>query len=203
MSGPHAVEDVEIRRARAEDADAIARVGAVSWRESYADLIPRHVLRGLSARQRDNRGARPRSDRFAALYVADHATHGVVGFGSCGPARGRGDSLIGEVYELYILRSAGRRGLGRSLMAMMAGWLQGHALEPAVVWVLRDNAPARAFYERLGGTVCARRPIQVHDVALPAVAYRYGDLDVLTGLRPPAAAVPWAGMPWPGRPEPG
>jgi ribosomal protein S18 acetylase RimI-like enzyme len=85
----------------------------------------------------------------------------------------------GEIYAIYVLRSAQRRGVGRTLMAALARDLlaQGHA--SGVLWVLESNLPARRFYQALGGQEIARREQQREGFTDVGVAYAWEDLKVL------------------------
>jgi hypothetical protein len=46
-----------------------------------------------------------------------------------------------------------------------------------IVWVLRDNAPARKFYERLGGAYVRMQPITIGPALLQEVSYGWKSLD--------------------------
>jgi hypothetical protein len=46
-----------------------------------------------------------------------------------------------------------------------------------IVWVRRDNAPARRFYERLGGTYVRSQPITIGAATLEEVSYGWRALD--------------------------
>jgi len=50
-------------------------------------------------------------------------------------------------------------------------------LSDMIVWVLRDNSPARRFYERLGGTYVRTQPITIGSVELQEVSYGWRSLD--------------------------
>jgi ribosomal protein S18 acetylase RimI-like enzyme len=164
-----------IRRASSADAQSIAFVHVISWREAYMGLIPDQVLAGLSIEERTSRwqailagktGTRSRE------YLAE-VDGNVVGFGSCGPQRDPDlvrQAFTGEVLALYVLRSAQRRGVGTSLMSAMAGHLRQEGYDAYGLWVLHGNRAAREFYERLGGAVVgekidARDYGNLHEVA--------------------------------------
>ena len=50
-------------------------------------------------------------------------------------------------------------------------WLRAHALPGLAVWVLALNVEARRFYERLGGSLVAERPIAIASHPFAEVAY--------------------------------
>jgi GNAT superfamily N-acetyltransferase len=100
-----------------------------------------------------------------------------VGYGSCGEQRTRllrDRGFTGEIGELYVLRSAQRRGAGSGLMRAMAGALLGRSHRALSLWVLEKNRDARRFYERLGGT-----PIAEKRSGPGEVAYGWTDLPLL------------------------
>ena len=83
---------VVIRRAKPEDAAAIARVHVESWRSTYAGLLPERLLLKLSNAQHESRWWRHVLGRFRRshfVYVAEDPRDGVVGFISGGAARDR------------------------------------------------------------------------------------------------------------------
>jgi phosphoribosylanthranilate isomerase len=165
---------VVYRAATLADVDALGVVHVQAWREAYAGLIPGEVLDGLDPRQRaamwhgivDGRGG----VHLALLGGA------IVGFGSAGPQSDASLAFSSEIGALYVLRAAQRRGVGRQLMAMMARDLldRGHA--SASLWVLEANAPARRFYEALGGRVITIREEERDGFRSVGVAYGWDDL---------------------------
>lgn len=184
---------IAVRPARSEDAARIAEISVASWREAYGGIIPQTALARLSADRRIAQYSPRRLGRASGLFVAECPDHGIVGFGSCGTSRVGAHRRIGEFYEIYVLEAYQRRGIGRRLMAMMAARLQSLALEPAIVWVLRDNGPARRFYSRLGGRPCEEKPLIFDGLTLPGVSYSYAELDDLTGIASmPAPLLPTA-----------
>ena len=49
------------------------------------------------------------------------------------------------------------QGLGRQLMAATSEGLESQGISSLYLWVLENN-PARAFYEKLGGTLVGEKP---------------------------------------------
>lgn len=180
---------VAIREARAADAGGMARVHVQSWRSTYPGLIPDPFLVNLSepaaaARWRAVAEARgPGHGAFVAVDVAGTVAPpgSVVGIASYGARRVTMDGYGGEFYALYLLDEAKGLGVGRRLMAAMAERLLAADIRTAAVWCLRDN-PSRWFYERLGGTRIAERPIRFAGSALVEIAYGWRDLAPLARL---------------------
>jgi ribosomal protein S18 acetylase RimI-like enzyme len=77
------------------------------------------------------------------------------------------------------MRAAQRRGCGRRLMAALADALRARGFQSVCLWVLEDNASARGFYERLGGTVVGEKT-EVHgEEEYREVAYGWDNLESL------------------------
>ncbi|MEI8396704.1 MAG: GNAT family N-acetyltransferase [Rhodospirillaceae bacterium] len=175
---------VLIRRAHSADAADIAGVFVESWRSTYPGLIPDDYLVGLSVRKSTLRWyteLTQTEEGANGVFVAVDPPRGIVGFGSCGVQRTRFSDFEGEFYTLYLLDGGRGRGLGRRLLAAMAGELVGRGYSSALVRVLRDNQ-ARWFYERMGGEWIGEQTIYLAKTLLPEIAYGWRDLTVLARL---------------------
>ncbi len=169
-----------IREATALDAQAIASVHVRSWRAAYRGIIDDDYLAALSVdRRREATQAWFRAhDPSSFLRVAVDARAQVIGYGMCGPARSLVPAKLGEVYVLYLLPDAQRRGVGTALMRSIARGLDRAGMDRLVIWSLELN-PARAFYARLGGRAADSRDTLVGKRRLREIAYRWDSLRTL------------------------
>lgn len=142
---------IEYRRATAADAEAIAQLHARSWRESYRGVYPDAFLDGDLPAERLGvwraRLGRPADNQLVELAVDGSRLAGFV----C--AYGDSDATWGSLVDnLHVARELKRTGIGSALLRRAAAWLQvRHAQRPVHLFVLEANAPARRFYEKLGG----------------------------------------------------
>jgi len=164
-----------VRPAAIDDAAVIARIHVATWRSAYRGLLPDDFLASLSEDHYEERWKRTLSESAARVYVAE-TPEGVVGFASGGRERAGEDRYSGELYAIYILRQAQGRGHGRRLVQAVAAGLRELELEDMIVWVLRDNAAARRFYERLGGVFVRTQPITIGSALLQEVSYGWKSL---------------------------
>jgi ribosomal protein S18 acetylase RimI-like enzyme len=169
-----------IRRAASPDAPDLARMHVESWRETYPGLVPAVMLSSLSVDARTAAWSRILSEpaRATAVFVAELDGR-IVAFGSCGPQRSealRARRYDGEISTIYVLQAFQRRALGTRLLAAMASRLEASGFRAASLWVLRENAPARRFYERHGGQVIAEREDARPEGTLLEVAYGWVDV---------------------------
>jgi ribosomal protein S18 acetylase RimI-like enzyme len=162
---------VSIRRARAEDALALSRVFEASWRDAYQGIIPGVALERMLAR-RSAKWWRSTIGRGRPLAVLDIG-QGVVGYVSYGRCRDRSLPADGEVDELYLAPEYQGLGFGRRLFRAVRNDLQDRELTRVVVWALRDNERACAFYRQLGGRQIAEVEERIGGAPLGKLAFLF------------------------------
>lgn len=167
-----------VRTATIDDAPAIARVHVASWRSTYRNLLPADFLDSLTEPAYADRWTRFIAERTTRVYVVE-AERQVVGFASAGPERAGEAGYTGELYAIYVLDRYQRRGYGLELVWAVVAGLREMGLDDMIIWVLRDNQPARLFYERLGGTYLRSQPITIDSATLEEVSYGWPNLDAV------------------------
>jgi ribosomal protein S18 acetylase RimI-like enzyme len=164
---------VVCRPATDEDLDGIAAVRIRTWQDAYRGIMPQDFLDGLTpageADRLRQRGLGP-GNSVAELDGA------IVGWSAVGPYRD--DDVpapqpgCGEIVAIYVLPAHQGAGIGRALLTHSLDRLG--ELRPALLWVARDNAPARRFYERYGFRADGATQIfTVRGAEVPEVRYRY------------------------------
>ena len=170
-----------IRDAIPADALVLANIHVESWRTTYRGLLPERLLADLSYAGRERQWAWAISaagEGDGCVVVAEDAAAGVVGFASGG--RCRGDwPFDGELTAIYLAAAHQGRGLGRDLVRAVAGRLAAQGHRSLLLWVLRTNAPARGFYEALGGALVGEKTEEFAGATLHEVAYGWPDLTLL------------------------
>lgn len=165
-----------VRPAGVSDAAAIARVHVETWRTAYRGLLPDDFLDSLSEAAYADRWSRLLGADSSRVYVAEE-DGGVVGFASGGRERAGEVGFAGELYAIYVLATAQRRGHGRQLVKAVVDGLREAGLTDMIVWVLRDNPVARRFYESLGGIYVRSQPITIGSAQLEEVSYGWKRLE--------------------------
>jgi ribosomal protein S18 acetylase RimI-like enzyme len=150
---------VSVRLATPDDADPIERVRTDTWRATYFGHMPDEVLDALgydgSRRREQMAQARP---EFFALVAEHEGT--VVGFCYGGPSRVADPAHSGEIYAIYVLPEHQGHGYGSALLRAGARAIVTRGWDGMLIWVLRENAPSRLFYERMGGRYLPDRDIE-------------------------------------------
>jgi GNAT superfamily N-acetyltransferase len=165
-----------VRPAEVDDAAAIAGIHVATWRTAYLGMLPDDFLDSLDEARYEDRWRRTINERSNKVFVAE-SVRGVIGFASGGRERAGEDEYGGELYAIYVLREAQGRGHGHRLVQAVVGGLRELGLTDMIVWVLRENAIARKFYERLGGVYVRAQPITIGSALLQEVSYGWKRLD--------------------------
>ncbi len=130
-----------IRPQTAADAESKGYVHYQSWLETYAAITDPEFMKHQSL-ERCQEIARLHPENCLVAELDGE----VVGF-VC-PVQNQMDSNIGEIRAIYVLRKAQGLGIGRKLLD--AALTQLSRYETIVLWVLKGNNNAIAFYEHCG-----------------------------------------------------
>ncbi|HEX5495321.1 MAG TPA: GNAT family N-acetyltransferase [Mycobacteriales bacterium] len=143
---------IQVRPAVLDDAAPVAEVRVSSWRVAYDGIVPGEVLDGMDPVAAAERTRVSLADPANPLRLRVAERNGViVGFTITGPYRGGGvPENSGEVMAIYAHPDHWSTGVGRVMMDDALDDLATAGLGPVFLWVLRDNARARRFYERAG-----------------------------------------------------
>lgn len=170
------MEALLVRRAVVSDARAIAEIRVSGWQAAYRGILPHDFLAGLSVSASEVAWrSMLESDVIggAPAWIAERNGR-AIGFVASGPPRDEDVPLPGaEIYAIYVLPDAWRRGAGRALLTTAVDHWRGRGATALVLWVLEANVRGRGFYESLGwipdGT---RQQIDIGGFTTPEVRYR-------------------------------
>jgi GNAT superfamily N-acetyltransferase len=143
--------EISVRVATADDAAAIARIHVRSWQSAYRGMIGDEILDGLSVDRRESDwrerlGAGAPGETIPFTLVAELGD-GTCGF--CNVARLDADAEA-TIGALYLEPGHLRAGIGSALLRAALERLRGAGYDDVVLWVLKANHAARAFYARFG-----------------------------------------------------
>lgn len=162
------------------DIPEMARVHVQTWRTTYRGIIADSFLENLSLQKHIERHQKYMALASSIYFVAEAEGQGLVGFLSGGPKRDESFAQSGELYAINILEQHRRSGIGTAMTRQWARSLQSAGIDSGYVWVLADNQPAVAFYEKLGAKFVREQMIQIGGQSLRELAYGWDDLHALT-----------------------
>lgn len=153
---------------------AIERVRTNTWRHAYRGLMPDTLLDGLgydATRRRALMSALPPHSSCSSRNRAAPSTRSTA---ACAQ-RTRQAAGEGEA-EPYVLPEHQGRGIGRALLQAAAKELVDRGFLSMTIWVLRENAPSRQFYERLGGRWIRDEMRELDGVRITESGYWWEDI---------------------------
>ncbi len=181
MLGAFLIVSFVVFPAGPSDAEEMARVHVVSWRETYRGLLADAFLARMSEPGFARRFRRGLTDPGDSVTLVGADRFGLVAYAQGAASRRRVPGEA-EISTLYVLRQAQGAGLGKQLMTSLARALATQGATSLMISVLRDNLRARGFYEHLGGEPeAARQEPGPGGRLLYEVAYRWADIRNLIG----------------------
>ncbi len=142
-----------IRRAGFHDAEALARIGAATFVETFGHLYPPHDLQAFLAEAYGLE--RTRADladpaKAAWLVELDGEVVGYAQAGPCNLPHPEVTAGCGELKRFYLTKAAQGGGIGGRLFEETIRWLM--EVGPRDVWigVWSENLGAQRFYGRRG-----------------------------------------------------
>jgi ribosomal protein S18 acetylase RimI-like enzyme len=151
-AGACPMNEIAIRSAGLDDVQAVAEFHVRSWRHTYRNLAPPHAYATLDVpcRRKMWTDKLSANDGTLIVLVAELAGR-MVGMGAAGGSSKPEYGGRGAIRSLYVDPDFKRRGIGRALLSRLAIHLTSTNYRGAALSVVRDNAPAIAFYEALNG----------------------------------------------------
>jgi ribosomal protein S18 acetylase RimI-like enzyme len=159
---------VKIRRARLEDAAAIAEVHVRTWRTAYEHIFGAERLATVTVERRLPMWKEILGNDDTIGFVAEDSR--IVGFATVGPSRA--NDAEGELYAIYVAPEAWGTAAGRELIRAGVDALRESGRGDAILWVLEDNPRARRFYEREGWSLDGGRREGEH-LGVETIELRY------------------------------
>ncbi len=135
-----------IRRGRGADSRAMGRIYCLAWQKAYQGMVPQEFLDGLTE---ENCAPDPVKVDQGNSFV-DERDGEVAGLVNYGALRENAEENLGEIRSIYVLPGHWRAGVGTALFRAACDALRQMGYAGAVVWTLKQNARARAFYVRMG-----------------------------------------------------
>ena len=171
---------VRIRDAMPADAQAIASIHIDVWRTTYRGHFPDVALDALDLeRWTKRREQRLREMPPKEICLVAEREGVVIGFATAGPREFDAASHDAEVYAIYVRDEHQRAGIGRALLGEAARRLDTLGLRGLLIWVLRENAKGRSFYERMGGRAERERPFEIAGARITETGYVWDDTSAL------------------------
>ncbi|MFC4469892.1 GNAT family N-acetyltransferase [Streptomyces xiangluensis] len=156
------------------DCERVAEIRIRGWQSAYAGLIPQSYLDGLDlTAEVSRRRAHFEQAGEGVVNLVAEGNGEVVGWACHGPYR---DSELpaqdAELYAIYVHPDRLSQGVGHALLRESKARCTDAGHDRMLLWVLKENARARRFYERAGFTPDGtEEPWEVEGASVPEVRY--------------------------------
>ncbi len=141
-----------IRRARADEAEALAELGAATFTATFGHLYSRENIEKFLAKNHAPAAYRAMlSDHRSAVWIAE-SDGARVGYAAVGPCTLPVPDMppnAGELARLYLVKNAQGTGTGKRLLETSLEFLRSR-YSTIYLSVYRDNFTAQRIYERAG-----------------------------------------------------
>lgn len=164
---------VTLRPATRDDAEALGALHVASWRWAYEGLLPAGYLAGLSAAARSAWWRQALSEPWPGSVLVAELAEEIIGFVTVGPGMPT-EPGTATLYAIYLHPRHIGAGVGHLLHEAGLEVLREQGYADVILWVLRTNQRAIAFYERHGWSRDGREQLDhsVPDVELDEIGMR-------------------------------
>ncbi len=138
------------RKAQPADAPAMACLITAAWQTAYRGILSDALLAGIDVEARAQRIEEAIETRPDLRYFVLETDGGVAGVSMLSPCRDEDLPDAMEIVVFYVRPDLQGRGVGRAMMGETLRAAADTGRPSVSLWVLRENARARGFYEAMG-----------------------------------------------------
>lgn len=166
-------QNMRIRKAKAGDEKGIAQVINLTWKDAYRGIVPAEFLNTMTTERHEEMFRENIRTNSEAIFVLEDGEREIVGMAS--GAQDRSRQYDCELVAIYILPAYQKKGLGKELFKEIIAEHRKNKYRSMIIWTLEQNKD-RAFYEKLGGQVKARKTIVLDGQEMPLAGYVWEDI---------------------------
>lgn len=143
---------LEISELTEETVADFGRIHALGWQYAYKGIVSAEILAHFTPEKRAAVFKRAMKNPDELFYIAKSGQDpaGILILAPRVKADQENRQKTGEVKAIYLEPELIGKGFGRELMTFAVTELRKHGDTRIVLWVLKDNARARTFYEEFG-----------------------------------------------------
>jgi GNAT superfamily N-acetyltransferase len=174
-----------IRKATLEDVKSLATIHVVGWQGAYGGIMDQAYIDSQTIEKRTADWSQWIRDNTVERWLAfeDEKPVGLIAYGPLRTAPPGTSSIrplyTAEIYALYILPKAWRKGVGSALLNASVQNLLEQKHTSMCLWVLDKNKRACAFYEKMGGQRVGKKMVEFGPSTLKEVCYGWRDIKTL------------------------
>jgi len=163
-----------IRKAKIEDSEAIAKIKVECWNTAYKGIVSEIYLSNLTIEKVAEK-RRNKFDEVAPFYVyeKDNVIKGFIWFGKVIEDNNFITENFFEIFAIYVSPSEKYNGIGTKLLKFAQSEAKKENYNKVSLWCLKDNFPARKFYEKHLGKLKGETIVEIGEQELDEVRYEF------------------------------
>ncbi|MBG9786057.1 GNAT family N-acetyltransferase [Shouchella lehensis] len=165
-----------IRRAKLDDAPAIAKVHVDSWKTTYQGIVPNDYLSNLSYQKRTELWKANIAKKDNYVVVAENNKGEIVGFGDAWKRETNKVENSGDLTSIYLLEEYQGEGVGKKLLKALFKNFKLLGYRKIFVEVLEENK-TRYFYEYYGAKLVKSVQFIIGGKPLNELIYQWDNID--------------------------
>lgn len=167
------MNEVEIRKVREEDIEAIVEIKIDGWKTAYRGIIDDKYLETLNKEEKVEKMKKDYSQDGFIVAVIEGEIVGFCRYISSNQFSSEYGEIDCELCALYVKSDLKRNGIGRKLFLNVVNQFVKEKKNKMILWCLKENNAGRAFYEKMGGQVYAEKKGEIGEKEYEEVAYLY------------------------------
>lgn len=167
---------MQIRRAKLDDAQSIAKVHVDSWRTTYKGIIPNDFLNNLSYEQRTELWKKNITRKDNYVVIVENNEGQILGFADAWKRENNVEENSVDLTSMYLLEKHQGKGIGKKLFKELFEYFKQKGYEKIFVEVLEENK-TRFFYEYYGAKLVKKVQIKIGGKILNELTYEWDNVD--------------------------
>ena len=164
---------INVRKIKKEDLRDVAEINVNGWKTAYRGIIDDEFLDNLSIEENYQKRLKDYTENG---FVVAELHNEIVGFCRYRTGNYYKDKYVNvdcEICALYVKPEHKGNGIGKKLVNYVINEFKENGYFQMILWCLKDNYPARAFYEKIGGIYCGENIIEKGNKEYKEVGYIY------------------------------
>lgn len=147
------MKEVEIRRVKKEDIEAIVDIQIEGWKTAYGSFIDNEYLIKLDKKEKIKKREHDYKENGFIVATIENEIVGFCRYIGSNKCFDEYTDIDCELCALYVKSSFKRNGIGRKLMQYVIEEFKNKEKKKMILWCFKENYPSRIFYEKMGGKV--------------------------------------------------
>lgn len=172
------MDNIIIRNIKKEDIPQVVDIQILGWQTAYKGIIDDTFLNSMD---RDERIEMRNKDYNQNGFIVAEYNNEILAFSryidnnSFSPQT---PDIDCEITALYTKPNLKGKGIGTKIFNYIINEFKQLNKEKMIIWCLKENYPARKFYEKMGGTIIGEKTINFGNKDYMEVGFLYNIKDL-------------------------